>query len=236
MTRQFLLRFLMQQQLVNYRWMYGLSTIWCLLMDCYRMDLIREEVQNLFHALKTTKKKLYDDIRWMNLRSLFPMYHRNINNTTCTERVINVSMVHWKQGNCTPQELNFSSEKISEKSQLKNIIGAIDGCHQKHQPHAYFIGKKFYSIVLLGCCNSNLEFDYMSGRETLVVLTMQHFLEVVISSITAIKRIWNSTFPISELHYFVILVIWSNPKHFLIKLAAIAGKWLKGHLGCWIVG
>ena len=65
------------------------------------------------------------------------------------------------------QECNATSDQFSEKSHwLKNVIGAIDGCHiqikaPKHQPYAYFNRKQFYSIILLGCCNSKMEINYV---------------------------------------------------------------------------
>ena len=66
----------------------------------------------------------------------------------------------------TQAEFIETSRQFSEKSQLQNVIGAIDGCHipikaPTRQPHAYFNRKHFYSIVLLGCCNAKMEFNYV---------------------------------------------------------------------------
>jgi hypothetical protein len=59
-----------------------------------------------------------------------------------------------------------TSREFSEKSQFQNVVGAIDGCHIQikalhHQPNAYYNRKIYHSIVLLGCCNAKMEFNYV---------------------------------------------------------------------------
>lgn len=90
-------------------------------------------------------------------------YHASIKRMSSILVSVMPEVVKWPSNQ---QECNATSDQFSEKSQLQNVIGAIDGCHiqikaPKHQPHAYFNRKKFYSIVLLGCCNSKMEFNYV---------------------------------------------------------------------------
>ncbi|CAC5420667.1 unnamed protein product [Mytilus coruscus] len=80
-------------------------------------------------------------------------YHANIKRMSSVLVSVMPAVEKWSS---TPQEFNTTSGQFSERSQLQNVIGAIDGCHiqikaPKHQPHAYFNREKFYSIVLLGC-------------------------------------------------------------------------------------
>ena len=59
-----------------------------------------------------------------------------------------------------------TSREFSEKSQFQNVVGTIDGCHIQikaphHQPNAYYNREKVHSIVLFGCCNAKMEFNYI---------------------------------------------------------------------------
>lgn len=90
-------------------------------------------------------------------------FHACIKRVSSSLISIMPEVVKWPQ---TREQIMETSRQFGEKSQFQNIIGAIDGSHiqikaPRQQPHAYFNRKKFYSIVLLACCNSKMEFNYV---------------------------------------------------------------------------
>ena len=106
-------------------------------------------------------------------------------------------------------EITETSQSFGEKSQFQSVIGAIDGCHIQikapKQNHQLFITrKKFYSIVVLTCCNSKMDFTYFwagnpDSTHDATVLRMSdlyQFSDFKIHIGYCILR--NSTFPLMQ--------------------------------------
>ncbi|XP_062617902.1 putative nuclease HARBI1 [Saccostrea cucullata] len=90
-------------------------------------------------------------------------FHISIRRVSSGLLEIMQEVITWPE---TPAKMNETCQQFGEKSEFQNILGAIDGSHipikaPVQQPQAYFNRKKFYSIVLLACCNSKMEFTYV---------------------------------------------------------------------------
>lgn len=90
-------------------------------------------------------------------------FHSSITRVSSSLTSIMAEVIRWLTSQA---ELNETSQTFGENCQFQNVLGALDGSHipinaPKHQPQAYFNRKKFYSVVLLACCNANMEFTYV---------------------------------------------------------------------------
>lgn len=90
-------------------------------------------------------------------------FHKSMKRTASALLKKMPEIVKWPNSEAEVQE---TSQRFGERSQFQTILGAIDGSHiaitaPKQLPHAYFNRKRFYSVVLLASCNSNMEFNYV---------------------------------------------------------------------------
>ena len=134
-------------------------------------------------------------------------YHASIKRMSSILVSVMPEVVKWPSNQ---QECNATSDQFGEKSHwLQNVIGAIDGCHiqikaPKHQPYAYFNRKKIYSIILLGCCNSKMEINYVwtgnpgSTHDATVLRSSDLFQNSDVKIPADFYLLGNSAFPILD--------------------------------------
>ncbi|EEC00238.1 conserved hypothetical protein [Ixodes scapularis] len=62
-----------------------------------------------------------------------------------------------------PTQLSQVASHFERKWRLPGVVGAVDGCHvsikaPKEEQSAFYNRKKFYSVVLQGCCDISMVF------------------------------------------------------------------------------
>lgn len=67
---------------------------------------------------------------------------------------------------CWPSDTNFEAAEFERKWNFPGVVGAVDGCHiqikaPRDEQAAYYNRKEFHSVVLQGCCNSNMVFTHI---------------------------------------------------------------------------
>ncbi|XP_062574349.1 putative nuclease HARBI1 [Saccostrea cucullata] len=90
-------------------------------------------------------------------------FHASVTRVSSSLISVMAEVIRWP---LSQAELNETCQTFGENCQFQNVVGALDGSHipikaLKHQPQAYYNRKKFYSVVLLACCNSKMEFTYV---------------------------------------------------------------------------
>lgn len=71
-----------------------------------------------------------------------------------------VDFIRW------PTQLQRVSRAFTRKWRFPGVVGAVDGCHiaikaPEEEQDAYYNRKEFHSIILQGCCNSEMVFTHV---------------------------------------------------------------------------
>lgn len=67
---------------------------------------------------------------------------------------------------CWPSDASSEAAEFERKWSFPGAVGAVDGCHiqikaPRDEQAAYYNRKDFHSVVLQGCCNSNMIFTHV---------------------------------------------------------------------------